>query len=136
MSVHTEHFPTHLPFTQILARCHCYQDHATTPTAGTSCSPKIHATCTMHNGSKVDEPKKKKKKKSPIDMSCRTISVSRDGTRSRACKQRSHDGCKHIKKKFGRCHSHGAPRKVCNADGCNSNAQKLGLCRKHHKAYI
>ena len=88
-------------------------------------------TCHMHNGGKVNVPKKKKKR-SPIDTSRRTISVSRDGTSSRAYKQCSHKGCKNIAKKFGKCYSHGAPRKVCNADGCNSNAQKLGLCRKHY----
>ena len=88
--------------------------------------------CHMHNGSKVNVPKKKEKR-SPIDMSRRTISVSRDGTSKRAYKQCSHNSCKNIAKKFGKCYSHGAPRKVCSADGCSSNAQKLGLCRKHYK---
>ena len=90
--------------------------------------------CHMHNGSKANVPKKKKRKRSPIDMSCRTISVSSDGTSRRAYKQCSHGGCTNIAKKFGRCYSHGAPRKVCSASSCNSNAQKLGFCRKHYKS--
>mmetsp|Transcript_38169 Transcript_38169/g.80317 ORF Transcript_38169/g.80317 Transcript_38169/m.80317 type:complete len:151 (+) Transcript_38169:108-560(+) len=87
--------------------------------------------CHTHsNGNKVDV---RKKKKSPVDISRRTVSMSKDGTSSRAYKQCSHGNCTNIAKKFGRCYSHGAPRKTCSAAGCKSNAQKRGLCRKHYK---
>ena len=44
--------------------------------------------CHIHDGSKVPPPKKKKR--SPIDMSRRTMSTSRDGTTKRAYKQCTH----------------------------------------------
>ena len=88
--------------------------------------------CHLHDGSKVPPPKKKKR--SPIDMSRRTMSTSRDGTTKRAYKQCTHDGCGNIAKKSGKCYSHGAPRRACSVEECNNKAQKHGLCRKHFKA--
>ena len=87
--------------------------------------------CHLHNGSSQIVEVVPNKPKLITLNSCRTISISKDGTTKRAYKQCTHEGCSNIAKKHGKCYSHGAPRKVCSAEGCNSKAQKLGLCMKH-----
>lgn len=86
--------------------------------------------CHLHDGTKIVQ----KKKKPPINLGQRIISVSKDGKRTRAYKQCTHEGCANIAKKGGRCYAHGAPRKTCSAEGCKSKVQARGLCRKHGRA--
>jgi len=89
-----------------------------------------NSVCYLHDGTNVEV---KPKKKPCIDMSTRTISVSKDGGKLRLYKHCSHDGCENIAKKLGKCYSHGAVRKGCSVDGCTSSSQKNGLCRRHFR---
>lgn len=92
------------------------------------CTKRVFANlfCSLHDGTKV-EPKKKP----CIDMSTRTVSVSKDGTKRRFYKLCTDEGCENIAKKSGKCYRHGAPRKICSVDGCTRHSKTRGSCHRH-----
>lgn len=103
----------------------------TTMCSHDGCTKRVftNLVCSLHDGTKVEV---KPKKKPFIDMSTRTVSVSKDGTKRRFYKLCTDEGCENIAKKLGKCYRHGAPRTTCSVDGCTSNSKISGFCQRHH----